>query len=570
MKLRTSYFNASVLRKDLTRYAPVWVLYTVLWVLIVYLSLGHLDDSLTAARHWSDMFSAMALLNLAYGGLTAALLLGDLFNPRMCNALHAMPMRREGWLLTHSAAGILFALIPYGITTVLLVFLLGGLRFLAFWWFALAMLSYLFFFGTAIFSGICAGNRLGMGAVYFIIHFFFLLVYAVFYLLYQPLLFGIVLDMEHVVHPLVPTLLLSELQFVNYQWKDAQWEFLQGDWFYQLGCTGIGILAWIASFFLYRRRKLEASGDFVAFKPVAPVFLGFYTLGVGCVLYIFPDIFGIGDSNYIFLVLGILIGYFTGKMFLERTLRVFRPRAFAGLALLAMLLAGTMALTWLDPLRVTYYMPEEEDITGMRIYSFEDEHRFRYGEGQDFLFTQPEDIQVLQQLHNQMIQDRSSKKYVADPCNITVEYFLTSGSTCTRHYTVDPATELGQDLGLRLSDYRHVFLTENLEEYASHIYSAQISTYDEKLIEKISLFSEGKEQYEFALEEIPQLLSAIKADCDAGCMTQDWSFHDDYEDYCWLELEVYPNGLDQELYFTQLRISEDCANTIGYLNSLAN
>ena len=34
MKLKTSFFNTSLLRKDLVRFAPAWVLYAVFLILV--------------------------------------------------------------------------------------------------------------------------------------------------------------------------------------------------------------------------------------------------------------------------------------------------------------------------------------------------------------------------------------------------------------------------------------------------------------------------------------------------------------------------------------------------------
>ena len=37
MKSRTSFFNPTVLKKDITRFAPLWGLYTVFMLLAVFL-----------------------------------------------------------------------------------------------------------------------------------------------------------------------------------------------------------------------------------------------------------------------------------------------------------------------------------------------------------------------------------------------------------------------------------------------------------------------------------------------------------------------------------------------------
>ena len=117
MKSRTSYFNGTVLKKDLTRFAPVWALYGVF--LLLCLTLLFDEEPGRMARSLMDLFSGMSLVNLLYAGLCAALLFGDLFNSRLCNALHALPMRREGWFLTHVTAGLLFCLIPCGLVAAL-------------------------------------------------------------------------------------------------------------------------------------------------------------------------------------------------------------------------------------------------------------------------------------------------------------------------------------------------------------------------------------------------------------------------------------------------------------------
>lgn len=54
------------------------------------------------------------------------LLFGDLYNSRMCNALHAMPMRRETLFLTNVVSGLLFSMIPTAVMALLSVPLLNA------------------------------------------------------------------------------------------------------------------------------------------------------------------------------------------------------------------------------------------------------------------------------------------------------------------------------------------------------------------------------------------------------------------------------------------------------------
>ena len=132
MKLRTSFFNPGVLQKDLTRFAPLWGLYTIFTLFYVFLAWEDHSSAAAFARDASDIMQAMGVVNFCYAGLCALLLYSDLFTARLTNALHAMPLRREGWFLTHLAAGMLFCLIPNGLGAVVAAMALGQYAYLAY------------------------------------------------------------------------------------------------------------------------------------------------------------------------------------------------------------------------------------------------------------------------------------------------------------------------------------------------------------------------------------------------------------------------------------------------------
>ena len=106
MKSKTSFFDVTVLRKDITRFSPAWAIYLIGGLLVTSILLQ--ENSFSMANTVLQLsFTAMPLIAVGYALVTAMLLFGDLCNSRLCNALHAMPLRREGWFLTHCAAGLL-------------------------------------------------------------------------------------------------------------------------------------------------------------------------------------------------------------------------------------------------------------------------------------------------------------------------------------------------------------------------------------------------------------------------------------------------------------------------------
>ena len=63
--------------------------------------------------------------------------------------------------------------------------------------------------------------------------------------------------------------------------------------------------------------------------------------------------FGSGTLSTLFLVMGILVGYFTAQMLLGRTVKVFRLRNLAGCAVILCALSLSVWITRLDPLGIT-------------------------------------------------------------------------------------------------------------------------------------------------------------------------------------------------------------------------
>ena len=215
MRSKTSCFNKTVFRKNLLRFAPVWGVYTlclVVGILILYGNGGTMKQFHFANNYINDMFSIMALMNLGYALLVAQLLFGDLYNSRLCNALHAMPVTREGWFVTHTASGLVCSFLPNLVLTLIAFPVLRveagwpGLL----WWLLGAELQYIFFFGVAVLCVMLSGNRLGQLALYAMMNFAGLAAWWLASVIYQPLLPGIQFNGE-VFYPFSPVAEIMEI-----------------------------------------------------------------------------------------------------------------------------------------------------------------------------------------------------------------------------------------------------------------------------------------------------------------------------------------------------------------------
>lgn len=507
-----------------------------------------------------EFINIMLWVNLFYAGICANILFGDLFNSRMCNALHAMPMRREGWLLTHLVSGILFSLIPNLLLTITLAVLLQQYFYIALLWLAAVSLQYLFFFGVGVFSVMCAGNRLGMAAMYGIINFLSLLVYVVADQCYEPLLYGIQFDSEAFSF-FCPVVYLTRLDLANFDygkitggtWHGVYWDA----WYYLFAIAIIGIVLLILSICLYRHRKLETAGDFIALRPLSPVFLVIYTLGVGVVMYSFTALFGINQS-YLFLVVGIIIGFFTGKMLLERTVKVFRVKNLLGFVLFAVVLAGSLFVTHADPLDLTGYIPKAEDIQYLRVYDSSQYYLFEDPDDACWQFTDPDEIAYFQALHQELID--TGNESVGERAQIRFQYQLKDGSRVIRYYYVTADSEAGKAFNSYLSDYRYIFLTDDWESVLAH--TAYVDM-------EYTLREEYRTETLSNAADIQQLLEAVKQDCDAGNIAQDWIFHDhqNYAGHICIQFHAPATSSIDYVYSVDITLYESCENTLQFLDS---
>ena len=574
MKLKTSWFNKTAFRKDILRYAPIWAVYTI-FLLLVLFGESHYSRA-TIARDIVDSLKPMAWVNLIYGGFCGVFLFMDLFNGRLCNALHAFPMRREGWLTTHIVSGFLFSFIPNLLATGIGALILWEYAYFAPIWLAVSTMQFLFFFGTAVLAATCAGNLLGTVAVYGITHFITMFIYVVVQLLYQPLLFGVQLNGDLFLR-FMP---LSEMGGFDYAILDVLHEYvkplvkfngLEGEaWIYVGICAAVGVLAMFLACLVYRRRNLEAAGDFISLKPLAPLFLVICTVGAGTFLYAFSDL--VGNKTYLFLALGLVIGYFAGKMFLERTLKVFGKKSLLGLAVLAAVFGGSLLITHLDPFGIAGYVPQADKIEAAYIYGADKNYYYMtssffssyVGDTDEggFAITDAEEIAEFQDFHRQLIDYRPSGDGVR--CDVRIHYRLKTGRTVTRYYEVVRDSIMGKRAGKYFNDMRYVFEVNDIEQLYHSFESVSVDVYS------------GEDNMHFLLsdqKDIADLLDAIAADCEAGTMAQNWAYHN-YDIDKGMDVNVEFNVKDS--VFEQgdwdssrfyLNIYSDSINTNAYLKA---
>ena len=550
MRSRISFFDATAFRKNVTRFAPAWVLYSV-FMLMLMLSFSGGDTGVQFASALADMTHLTGGVGLAYALLNAQLLFGDLYNSRMCNALHAMPISRQAWFGTHVVSGLAFCVIPNSVFALLFLLLSGPVWQAPLLWLAVSVLQYIFFFGIAVLSAYCVGNRFAMALVYGIINFFSMIVYWLVVSLYEPLLYGITVSDE------VFTLLCPAAQLIGNDYFGVDYDYtsignivfrqlnLETGWLYLAISTVVGIGAVVLALVVYLRRNLESAGDFMAVKRTGPVFLVLYTLCAGACCHGFFSLFW-GEENYGFLVLGLAIGFFTGLMLLSRTVRVFRKKNILAFLVLMAVFVLTLVLTVIDPLGITRWVPKAEQVKSVQISTGGGQYRAQSENG----LRDQDEIQKILILHDRCVKDRNHAYNGQETVRVRLNYTLRGGTKAYREYILELDEETKPLLKSILTKPEVVLGSLYTEREKHSIVRAEISEFG-------VTFEENR-----ALEG---LMEAIILDCEAGNMAQDWAFMEDETFSSWIYLEARRS--DGIYYGQDIRFDKTCKHIIAWLEA---
>ena len=585
MKLRTSFFDKTVFFKNVTRFAPAWGLYT-LGLLMALMTMASSDLEYWQVDALGESIQLMPLINMGYALVCAMLLFGDLFNTRMCNALHALPLRRECWFSTNVISGLAFSLVPNLVMTLIAIPLCAASIVIDAWqvplyWLLGNALQFVTFFGIAVFSIFCVGSRFAALVVYGILNFFSVLVYVLVAAVYTPMLYGVHTS-EAPFLDFCPVVQMMENGYIHTEqlWAETYPTQLMGGMFTVTDHWGslwiyaaVGAVLIVAALLMYRKRHLEAAGDFIAVKIFRPAFLIIYTLCAGVAFFAFQELFLGGPLTYFWLYIGLAVGFFTGLMLLERTVRVFRKKNFALCGALMLVFALTTLVTALDIFGIESWMPEKSEVKSVTVFDRHIYYAANYNTP-DGVVLEDDEIEKALRLHELALEEQKyfddyaigSGYYVIDEVfvdyeggasrnavSFTLVYELTDGRRAARYYYGFVESESGEILKPLFSSPEQV-LDFPASQIPNFVASIEEITLDGELVtEKL----DGQQQQ--------KLLEAIAADCEEGTMAQNWAFHRTeenpvyYLDFQYQDKDIYNSN------WKTVTVFPECRHTVAFI-----
>ena len=558
MQSKTSFFNRTLFRKNLSRYWPLWGFASFVGflapaaLLVRVIQSGETSVAPLRVReiYYYLVADAVPIVSIAYAILCAMAVWSYLYNARSVGMMHSLPIRREGLFLTNLLSGLAMMAIPYLVA--------GGLGTLLFAccggfdaWGTLATILAVIgqsvtFFGLATFCAFLTGNIFALPVLYFLLNFLAPLGDWLCNLFARGFLFGFTADYSGTVDFLCPMVYLTQRLYVNSEYetvRDSALEYqnrltsvtLENAWLIA-AYAAAGLVFLALAYLLYRRRESERAGDVVAVRVFRPVFrFGVAALSAllgGRLLYaLLWESFQAGDTFTpvplaICLIVAGLIGYYAASMLLAKSLRVFRGSAVGALCLVAACVAFCAGMRY-DLFGIERRIPDQNEITQLEIYLARNTY-YLTPEDQPELLSGAQDLQRTLIAQKDLIRSNYETYRhggsSSDPdasTNIRYIYTLKNGATVERFYVVSFARSDLQTSG----SYANV-----MDSFVNSpaLRQARLRWGDPEFHVESGWFSiqDGDDNFTLGTQECETLLSAIARDAENG----NWGRYDWFED----------------------------------------
>ena len=605
MRSKTSCFNGTLFRKNLSRYWPLWGLASfggAMFPLAMLLELLH-----NGFRFWSPLETRQAyytvlsygvpVISIVYAILCAMAVWSYLYNARSVGMMHTLPIRREGLFVTNVLSGLTMMAIPYtvtGVLTVLVTMLSGGFEPMGVLVTVLGVMGEsLFFFGLATFCAFIVGNVFMLPALYGLLNFIAVLTDFMVNLLAQGFCFGLNSSYSGTVEWLSPVVYLMqkispnstyETQWVTDRLGGQRYErdvltsvTLENGWliaaYAAAGAALLG-LAWL----LYRRRRSESAGDVVAVGWMKPVFR--YGLAVfsailgGRLLYaLFWESFQNGLYFTVLpmilcMIVGGAVGYYAASMLLAKTLRVFRS-TWKGMLAVALGCIALCAAMKLDVFGVVRRVPAADSVKQVNLYTADSNYYLTPGQD-DAL------IEKVRALHQAIINDKDYALTAASAASeaCTDREVLYAYTTVRFTYTLNS--------GLKVERQYDLYLTRDR--------MAQDGTYD-NLLDRLINSPEMRQKRirwqdagfqmdsawittrtgdtDLNSREVETILSAVARDAENGNWgVYDWFDSQDDADHYDMTVHIHYQMANHRYDSIDISVREGMAETIQALKEL--
>lgn len=451
MKSRPKLVNVELIKQILRRTGWIGVLHFLIPFLAMPVGL-YIEASMSGLHNTSDGFYAAAKpsyetisqLGMVYQGmiylvcpiLLTLFLYRYLTDKYSTDFIHAAPISRKSLLVHYLSTGTIMLVLStllVGLLTLVSQHISGFPDLFNandyLYWFARTIMYTLVLFYIGAFFGMITGNSLSHG---FVAYFVLLLPYAIFYMafnLLRHLLYG--LSSKYLVETSTEHLSPISSFFVT--------KVLTVEW---IVYTALILILPIVTYYLYKIRPSEASGNAFVFRVLPPAFKYSFTF-VGMIIGgTFYEGFARGTEwMYFGLFIGTFFGFWIAEILIQKTWRIKQWKGFLIFIGLMIAIGGFIKL---DLFGFVEKVPQFNEIQSVTLT-----------DGSYYLgnlpnnngintFKTKESIEEIIQLHKQILKEKPDLGISFATNNLKIVYNLKDGSKLVREYSIGSNSELNQ------------------------------------------------------------------------------------------------------------------------------
>ena len=576
MRSRISFFNGTIFKKNITHYWPVWLLFFLFLVckipVTIFFRTSFVDGSFTAEEILQIKFDEYyAVLNgalnptIAFGmGVLSALsVYYYLYNGKSAHAFHSFPVRRGELFVTNYASGFLFYTLP-----LLLAFFMGAcvcafkgitsLEYLLAWFLMMEGMTF-FFYNMAILVGMFTGQ-------FFVVPFLTLILNYLYVGCRSAALsvMGIISYGLNDIYADRSVSILSPLHFLFSKAAFAvEWEGDQSI-YRVIGLKYIAIYAMtglifgVVSFFMYRKRKIEVTGDIFIINGVKPLFrwgaAGSVSMLAATVICSGMTITGASKKFLALLSLILVLGavvFFAAEMLLQRKFRIFKKKKLLECGVYSALMALFLLAIEMDLFGMETSLPDQSEIKSAQLQLYYP------------LYEESEErIDQILAVHRQIIESKAEfERYFEEDARegertayVEIRYTLTDGTPFIRNYNIPVAEDYfaKEDsvvsriwkLSCDVPAYLRGNICLNYDEVK--VKEVIVETYDEEMdCHSVTVEEEDWLKLYYALEQ------DIREGNILGRFADEYTDEDDYNYWNSIGIEIYAKNGVKELWAMQ-------------------
>lgn len=472
MQSKTSFFNLTICRKNMIRFSPVWIVWTLLLIVMMPVRLLiNFANFIPRNGYGSEeaILQAKAeqlTYQLAYGSFDILIFVfalafvlcafSYLHFQKASNAMHALPVTRKELFITNYFSGFLMLVVPEIVMFLVTIVISIDMKYsymglLGFWILKLLAESFLYY-SIAVLTSMVTGVVFAVPFYYFIINF---LVYGISYLVKQiinMLCYG--LSASGMSDTLDVTAILWLTPFANFcNSVTIDYTYMNGtivnpttSGMHVIIIYAIAALVFVfISYALYKKRALENVGKLITVKWIDPIFRIGVSFSVSCLIVVIfgGNIYGSvsATKQYVFsivmlLIVGLIV-FFLTEMCLRKKLHVFTKKRCIEAACY---LAATIALFTLvevDAFGIEKKIPNIADVETISMYPC-----------YQLVATTEEEKIDLMQFHSMLIADKKENEAYYNSnsedyrtYSVSFIYYLKNGKKLMRNYDMPISAE---------------------------------------------------------------------------------------------------------------------------------